>query len=96
LEPLNLRELTEVLIRHYGLKEGKYGLNVEFHVGAGMFGPSEDKRGPGFGIGMGRVGLIEAPIDGPYTIDASELQKLPSNRATKTRRGLSEKVKTLK
>ena len=86
LEPLGLRELTEVLVRHYGLTQGKYGLNVEFHIGAGTFGPSEEKRGPGFAIGMGRVGLIEAPADGPYTIDASELQKSPPKKGSKERR----------
>lgn len=89
LEPLGLRELTAILVRHYGLTQGKYGLNVEFHVGAGTFGPSEDKRGPGFAIGMGRVGLVEAPADGPYTIDASELQKSAPNKSTKERRSAS-------
>lgn len=75
LEPLSLPELTKLLIRHYGLTEGKYDLNVEFHIGAGVFGPSADNRGPGFAIGVGRLGLSEAKADGPYTIDASALKK---------------------
>lgn len=84
LEPLSLRELTEILIRHYGLTAGRYNLNVEFHIGAGAFGPSEDKRGPGFAISIGRLGLSEAKADGPNTVDASTT-KTTVRKASKKR-----------
>lgn len=86
LEPLGLRELTELLVRHYGLTSGKYILSAEFHVGAGMFGPDESKLGPGFAIGMSRIGLSKAPTEGPYTVDASTFVNRESKAPKKVAR----------
>lgn len=66
-----MRDLASVLVRHYGLSEGKYDLMVEFQIGTGAVGPDKDKLVPGAMIGVSRIGLIAATKLGPNTVDAS-------------------------
>ena len=35
-KPLSLREVTELLIKHYDLHEGNYDLLMEFQLGVGL------------------------------------------------------------
>jgi len=71
--PLSMRELAAVLVKHYGLTEGKYDLMVEFQIGTGAVGPDKDSVVPGAMIGVSRVGLIPATKMGPNTIDAASI-----------------------
>ena len=82
IDPLNMRQLTEVLIRHHGLTEGLFDLLVEFQIGTGAVGPDKDRLLPGAMIGLDRVGLSPAKVRGPNTLDAAELQPQLSKPAS--------------
>lgn len=68
--PLTMRELAEVLVKHYGLHEGLFDLSVEFQIGTGLVGPKES-QGPGALVGVSRVGLVHSTGDSPMTVDAA-------------------------
>ena len=72
--PISLNELGEILVRHYGITEGKYEVLVEFMIGMGSVGPSPDKRLPGATFGLSKIGLARSEKDGPFTVDAADLQ----------------------
>lgn len=74
IDPLSMRQLTEVLIRHHGLTEGLFDLLVEFQIGTGAVGPDKERLLPGAMIGLARVGLSPAKVRGPNTLDAAQLQ----------------------
>lgn len=82
IDPLNMRQLTEELIRHHGLTEGLFDLLVEFQIGTGAVGPDKDRLLPGAMIGLARVGLSPAKVRGPNTLDAAELQPQLSKPAS--------------
>ena len=70
--PLSLNELTEVLIKYYGLHEGCYDLLVEFQIGSGAVGPDPDVRIPGLRFGVSKVGLVKSKkAGGSTTVDAA-------------------------
>ena len=71
--PLTMHQLTQVLVRHYGLKQGLFDLLVEFQIGTGAVGPDKDRLLPGAMIGLARVGLSPAKVRGPNTVDAAEI-----------------------
>lgn len=71
LEPLPLKKLAEVLVKHYGLHEGLWETVLEFQVAIGKFGPSADVALPGVISGVSKVGLGKAAAMGPETVDAA-------------------------
>ena len=73
-DPLNMHQLTQVLVRHYGLTQGLFDLVVEFQIGTGAVGPDKDRLLPGAMIGLARVGLAPAKVRGPSTVDAAEVK----------------------
>lgn len=78
--PVSTRELTTLLIKHYGLHEGRYDLLVEYQIGAGPVGPDPASLVPGVMFGFGRVGLLEAKGDGPTSVDAAVVNPAPVKR----------------
>ncbi|MEA2115644.1 MAG: hypothetical protein U9P36_09700 [Thermodesulfobacteriota bacterium] len=72
--PLTLKELGEVLVKHYNLKEGRYEVLVEFMIGMGSVGPTPESRLPGAMLGLNKIGLVKVDHDGPLTINAADLQ----------------------
>jgi hypothetical protein len=74
-EPLSLRDIAVLLVKHYGLREGLWDLNLELQVGIGSFGPTREKALPGAMFGVGRIGLTRTPKEnaGPNTVNAAEL-----------------------
>lgn len=75
LPPLGLRELSELLVRHYGLTEGQFDLLVNYQVGAGMFGPAPDKSGPGLAVSLQEIALAPTKTPNLLTVDASKVGK---------------------
>lgn len=80
-EPLSIHELTEVLIKHHNLHEGRYELLIEFKIGTGMVGIDKESLTPGAMFGVSKIGLAKSKSDGPMTVDASII-----NPAKKTQR----------
>ena len=82
---LSLRELAELLVKHYDLHEGLYDLLVELKVGVGSVptGPAESDRLPGATVAIASLGLSEAQKPGPTTVDAAVINPaLPAKTAT--------------
>jgi hypothetical protein len=75
LTPLSLQELTEVLVRHYGLTEGNYDLLINYQVGAGMFGPTPSEAGPGLAVSPQQIGLAPSKTTSHLTVDAAKVEK---------------------
>ena len=73
-DPLSINELSKLLVKHYGLTTGKYDLMIEFRLGFGAIGPSDQERLPGAMLAVHRIGLVPAKKEGPLTIDASECE----------------------
>lgn len=71
--PLSVGELAAVLVKHYGLHEGQYDLQIEFQIGTGAVGPDPRSLLPGALIGLSRVGLVLSQATGPTTVDAARV-----------------------
>ena len=67
---LSMRDLTSVLIKHYGLHEGCYDVLIEFQIGVGAVGPDPASLTPGAMIGVSKVGLVLAKENGQSSVDA--------------------------
>lgn len=78
--PLTMKDLASLLVKHYGLRDGKFDLMIEYQLAAGAVGPDKDHVLPGVMIGIAKVGLISTNQDGPMTVDASLVNPRPKAR----------------
>lgn len=81
--PLSVKELTALLIKHYGIHEGNYDLLIEFQIGMGAFGPTPDMQAPGAMIGISKMGLVKAPQVSVLTVDAALVNPPEKQRRTR-------------
>lgn len=70
-EPLSLKELTTLLVRHYDFHEGIWDLSVEMRIGAGPVGPTPEAVLPSTIVSVSRIGLQKAVQLGPTVVDAA-------------------------
>lgn len=82
--PLSMQELTALLIKHYGIHEGRYNLAMEFQISSGAVGPDPTHLLPGLVIGMAKVGLSASITDDPTTVDAALVNPAKPARKKKT------------
>jgi len=68
-----LREITEILVRHHGLHEGLYDLLLEFQIGIGPAGPDPSSVVPSAMVGVKRIGLTKTTKPGASTVNAAEI-----------------------
>lgn len=73
-EMLDLKQLTALLIKHYGHKEGLFDLSVQLQIGTGAVGPDKDHVLPGAMFGVAGLGLRKVTKLGPTTLDATEVK----------------------
>jgi hypothetical protein len=78
-----MKELSQVLAKHYGLPEGTYDLRIEFQIGTGPVGPADDRL-PGMVLGVKSIGLGRARITSGN--QESVDRKLESEQAPKRKR----------
>jgi hypothetical protein len=73
-DPIQLREVTTLLLKHYGLHEGLWDLNLELQMGIGQFGQTREKALPGAMVTVSRIGVSRTPAEnaGPNTVNAAE------------------------
>ncbi len=71
LAPHELREITELLVKHHGLHEGLYDLALEFQIIVGAVGPDPSSIVPGAMFGIKRIGITKTEQPGLSTIDAA-------------------------
>lgn len=76
-----LREITELLVKHHGLHEGLYDLALEFQIAVGAVGPDPQSIVPGAMFGVRRIGIMKTEKAGVSTVDAAQVN--PSNPAKK-------------
>jgi len=77
-QPLSLREIGSLLVKHYGLHDGMFEISAEFMIGMGPVGPSPDALVPGVSIGITKIGLVRANENaGPTAIDAAKINPRP-------------------
>jgi len=78
--PLTIKELTSLLIKHYGIREGMFDLMVEYQLGTGAVGPDKEHLVPGLMIGIAKVGLVQSTKANPLTVDATDANPPPKTR----------------
>ncbi len=73
---LSLQELGIVLVRHQGLREGRWQIGFEINVGIGVFGPSPSESRPGSLTQIAAAVLTRAAPNTPDSeliVDASKI-----------------------
>lgn len=76
-----LREITEILVKHHGLHEGLYDLALEFQISVGAVGPDPASIVPGATFGIKSIGIMKTEKEGLSTVDAAKVN--PSSSAKK-------------
>lgn len=83
---LNLKSLTEVVIRHFKIHEGVYQLSIGFKIGVGGFamdGGPDAVPLPGAMVGVEGVSLARIPpgVNAPNAVDAAKVNPAPKLKA---------------
>ena len=82
---LNLRQLTELLIREHGLHEGSFELSVQFDLAVGVFGLGPAGPLPGVMAMLRSIALSRAGTASPLAVDAAVAN--PATKPIKKRTG---------
>jgi hypothetical protein len=86
-----LREIVELLVRHYGLHEGIWGPWIEFGIGgANIINATDNKAAPAAIVPIVRFGIQKFATPSSMTVDAAQINPLKSRvrkRAARTKRG---------
>ena len=76
-----MKEVAELLVKHYGFHDGKFDLLLEYQFGAGAFGPTPETVNPGVMIGIAKLGLTPSAQPGPLTVDAAQVNPAPQSHS---------------
>ena len=88
--PLSLREVAALLVKHYELHEGLWGVAFGINIGVGQFGPNPKEALPGAMIGISNVSLLSSEKEGPNVVDAAQIN--PTKKApAKNKKELAKK-----
>jgi hypothetical protein len=68
-----LKEAVTALIRQQKLHEGIWAMTIEFGMGAGNFGPTQEEARPSAFVQVIKLGLTRADTEGPLAIDAAKV-----------------------
>ncbi|RWP94186.1 hypothetical protein [Mesorhizobium sp.] len=73
----SLTEVTKLLLREQGIREGRWALGFDLGFGVGAFGASDAEARPGAMVTITGVSLAKVPEENPTTavfvVDASKL-----------------------
>jgi hypothetical protein len=78
-----LREITELLIKHHGLNDGIFDLAVEFIYAIGPVGMDANIRMPGGIFGVKRIGLMPSDEKSISSVDAAVVNPAKKKRPVK-------------
>lgn len=81
-DPLSLKDLTTLLIKHYGVHEGHFDLLIEFQIGMGSFGPTPEMLAPGAAVSISKIGLAKSVQIGDKSVDAAVVNPKPARRTS--------------
>lgn len=83
------KELVTLLVKAADIHEGRWWLMMNFGMGAGNFGPSEEQVGPGAFVAVTAVGIqretSEAKAPSGLVVDAAEVNPAPGNRSERAK-----------
>lgn len=79
-EEMTLKDLTILLIKHFGHHEGLYDLSFQLQIGTGAIGPDKENPLPGAMFGIAGVGLKRVEKLGTNTLDAEKVNPKPRAR----------------
>jgi hypothetical protein len=71
-----LTDISEMLVKKLGKHEGHFEISLEFQIGVGAVGPSQESVLPGAIIGVKGVGLREVESPNPLSVDAAVVNPL--------------------
>jgi hypothetical protein len=83
INPLSLKELAELLVKHNGLTEGFYETSFEFRIGVGGMGPTPEEVSPGAMFAVTKVGLNKVSALNHNAVDAAEVNPTKKPRSKK-------------
>jgi hypothetical protein len=69
----DIKTVVTDLIRAHDYHEGLYDISIEFSIGVGSFGPTQDQALPGAMLGISKIGLQPTSVVGPHTVNAAEV-----------------------
>lgn len=84
---VSLRDLAEILVKHFDFHEGLYDVGVEFNIAVGKVGTAPASVAPGAVISIGGVGISRVLKSGPGTVDAAEVNPLKPKRRQSVAKG---------
>jgi hypothetical protein len=84
---LSVRDLTELLIKHYGINEGKFDLSIEFRIGTGLAGPTLESSFPSAFIGVSKIGIVPVTEETAITVDAAVVNPMKPKKPRKKTEG---------
>ncbi len=89
------REILELLVKHAGVRDGRWVLQATFGFGAGNFGPTPDKMAPGAVTVISHMGIQRAGADTPdeMSVDASTINPEKTVRGRKERASARPRVR---
>lgn len=82
-DPLSIKEITALLIRHYGVHEGLFDLYLEYRMAFGAFGPTPEEVLPSTILGVSNLSITKSEKLGPLTVDAALVNPKSSSPRTK-------------
>ena len=74
---LEHRELTKLLINHFGLHEGYWVIALELGFGATMAAPVGEEPMPTGMTSIRKIGIQESQKESPLSVNAAEVNPLP-------------------
>ena len=83
-DPIGLKELAEILIKHHGVKEGLYEVSPEIAIVAGGVNFPGEKI-PGVVLGIRSVKLQKAAAGSTLAVDAAACNPNKPKRARKAK-----------
>jgi hypothetical protein len=89
-EPLDIKQLTVALIKHYNLHDGLYDLYLEYRMAFGAFGPKSEDALPSAILGLSKLSLSKVDKSGPLTVDAGEVNPVKKRAVSKSTKSKSK------
>ena len=74
-EPIDIKALTAILIKHFKKRSGHYEIMPEFAFTVAQAGPSPDKIMPTVMVGMSRISIVEVTEPTQMSVDAESVYK---------------------
>lgn len=87
-----LREITELLVKHHGLHEGIYDLAIEFQIAVGGMGMDSSSILPGVMFNVRHIGISKATNIGVSTVDAAEVNPRSAAKPSATKQSAAKKI----